>query len=189
MYLKLYFRFMNADIQASPLSGCYTITLPQHNDMRGSFVKTFHPKLFSATAHLPVFKEQYYSVSHQNVFRGMHFQLPPFDVVKLVYCSQGMVYDFVADLRKTSPTYGHCHRFELSGEHPTMVVIPSGMAHGFLTRSQSATLHYMVSEIYNSELDTGIHYSSFSIIDLPFNAHVSLRDQAFVKLSDFNSPF
>ena len=187
MCLKLYIRFMNAEIQASPLSGCYTITLPRHNDLRGSFVKTFHPQLFSAR--LPEFKEQYYSVSHQNVFRGMHFQLPPFDVVKLVYCSQGTVYDFVADLRKTSPTYGHCQRFELSGENPTMVVIPSGMAHGFLTRSQSATLHYMVSEIYNPELDTGIHYSSFNVIDLPHNAQVSPRDQAFVKLSNFKSPF
>lgn len=189
MYIILYIRFMNAEIHASPLSGCYAVTLPQHKDIRGSFVKTFHPDLFLPNSTLPEFKEQYYSVSAKNVFRGLHFQLPPFDVVKLVYCSQGRVIDYVADLRKSSPTYGYCHTFELSGDSPMLIVIPSGLAHGFLTLSESATLHYMVSALYAPEHDSGIHYSSFSTITLPDAVNISPRDQQFVKLSDFNSPF
>ena len=48
-------------------------------DARGSFVKTFHADLFREAGidFAPV--EEFYSVSHAGVLRGMHFQTPPHD--------------------------------------------------------------------------------------------------------------
>ena len=180
---------MNLQKSESIIEGCYTLKLPKQEDQRGFFVKCFHADFFKDSSEMPIIKEQYYSSSHKNVFRGMHFQLPPYDVLKLVFCVQGQVLDFVADLRKNSKTYGQCIHFELSCNNPTLLVIPSGLAHGFLTLSDKAILHYMVSEVYQPEFDSGIHYSSFQSIQLPPTVILSNRDQGFAKLIDFDSPF
>jgi len=53
------------------------------------------------------FKEFYYSVSHRNVIRGMHFQLPPHEHSKLVYVSKGSIVNVVLDLRKIPVLLGN----------------------------------------------------------------------------------
>ena len=75
--------------------GCYEI-LPQiHDDKRGLFVKTFHAPTFKKFGLQVSFKEQYYSTSSKNVIRGLHFQIPPKDHAKLIYCILGEVVDIV----------------------------------------------------------------------------------------------
>ena len=64
------------------------------------------------------FVEDFYSLSHKNVLRGMHFQMPPFDHAKLVYCITGSAMDVVVDLRLSSPTYGHHVVFDLAAKEP-----------------------------------------------------------------------
>ena len=74
--------------------------------MRGRFVKIFHEPSYTALGLETNFAEEYYSVSHKNVIRGLHFQVPPMDHVKMVYCLEGHALDVVLDLRVGSPTYG-----------------------------------------------------------------------------------
>ena len=63
-------------MQQTPLLGAYLIQLPVANDNRGVFVKSFHaPSLAEGGINFDL-KESYYSFSHKNVIRGMHFQLP-----------------------------------------------------------------------------------------------------------------
>ena len=75
------------------------------DDERGVFVKTFNKNRFNELNINFEIRESYFSVSKSKVIRGMHFQLPPYDHVKLVYVPKGAILDVVVDLRKNSPTY------------------------------------------------------------------------------------
>jgi dTDP-4-dehydrorhamnose 3,5-epimerase len=94
--------------------GCYEI-LPQiHDDKRGLFVKTFHAPTFKKFGSQVSFKEQYYSTSSKNVIRGLHFQIPPKDHAKLIYCTFGEVADIVLDMRVGFPSYKNMFQSNLA---------------------------------------------------------------------------
>lgn len=158
-------------------------------DCRGSFVKFVQEDIFAAHGIPTSFAEQYYSVSANNVLRGLHFQTPPHDHYKLVTCIEGDVFDVVVDLRKGSPNYGQHESFELNGANGDSVFVPSGCAHGFYVGSESATVLYNVSTLYAPSHDTGIRWDS---VDVSWPSHtpvLSDRDAAFVPFAEFKTPF
>ncbi|MGF1495720.1 MAG: dTDP-4-dehydrorhamnose 3,5-epimerase [Elainellaceae cyanobacterium] len=177
------------EIQKTPIPGCYEIHPKIFRDDRGSFVKTFHQEVFTSHGLNTTFAEEYYSVSHKNVLRGMHFQLPPMDHTKLVYCVLGKVLDVVVDLRVGSPTYGKCQQFELSADKANLVYIPPGLAHGFYVTSEIAIMMYKVSTVYAPDLDAGIRWDSIAFSWSNENPIISQRDQNFQSFAEFNSPF
>ncbi|MBD1152956.1 dTDP-4-dehydrorhamnose 3,5-epimerase [Pelagibacterales bacterium SAG-MED22] len=176
-------------IKASKLPGCYEILNKVFSDTRGKFVKTFHAPTFKKFGLNTTFKEEYYSISLKYVVRGLHFQLPPHDHVKLVYCVSGNVKDVVVDLRVGSPTYGKHLSIELSSEKGNMVYIPKGMAHGFCGISKTSTLVYKTSTVYSPNKDTGIKWDSVGIFWPKKNIIISERDRSFLTLNEFKSPF
>lgn len=168
---------------------CYELQPSVFKDERGSFVKVFHENIFEDNQLENHFVEEYYSVSRRNVLRGLHFQLPPQDLVKMVYCLEGQVKDVVVDLRFGSPTYGKHRIFDLSAEKANIIYIPSGLAHGFYVTSKKAIMVYKVTTVYSPEHDTGIRWDSVGIDWDCKNPIVSQRDSQFVSFSEFNSPF
>ena len=176
-------------MQQTPLLGAYLIQLPVANDNRGVFVKSFHaPSLAEGGINFDL-KESYYSFSHKNVIRGMHFQLPPHQHAKLVFCQQGAILDVIVDLRRNSPTYGQYFAQELSAQNNLAFYIPEGFAHGFKSLTDGALTYYLVSSAYSREHDTGILYSSIGMYWGIANPILSARDASFLALSDFKSPF
>lgn len=176
-------------INSSHLAGCFEVQPKVFQDERGQFVKTFHIQAFAEYGLETNFSEEYYSISHKNVVRGLHFQLPPMDHVKMVYCVAGEVLDVVIDLRVGSPTYGQYVLFELSSAKANSVYIPKGMAHGFCVRSEQAIMMYKVSTIYSPAHDAGILWNSLNIPWLTKDAVLSARDQNFPTFAQFESPF
>ncbi len=176
-------------IISTKISGCYEIFPVIHKDRRGVFVKTFHYPTFKEFGLNTIFKEEYYSTSYKNVIRGLHFQLPPHDHIKLVYCISGIVKDVVVDLRLDSPTYGKHLSINLSSEIGNMVYIPKGMAHGFCSLSRTSTLVYKASTIYRPDKDTGIKWDSAGIAWPNKDTIVSKRDKLFLTLEEFKTPF
>ncbi|MBT0653785.1 dTDP-4-dehydrorhamnose 3,5-epimerase [Geomobilimonas luticola] len=177
------------DIRETAIPGCYELTPPVFRDERGLFVKTFHEEVFARHNLATRYAEEYYSLSGANVLRGLHFQLPPKDHVKLVTCVAGEVFDVVLDLRADSPTYGRFETFSLSDGRANMLYIPAGLAHGFCVTAAPALMLYKVTSVYSPEHDAGIRWDSAGIpwpIDRPV---VSARDAGFVPLSAFESPF
>jgi dTDP-4-dehydrorhamnose 3,5-epimerase len=168
---------------------CYELQPSVFHDERGSFVKVFHENIFEDNQLETHFVEEYYSVSRRNVLRGLQFQLPPQDLVKMVYCVEGQVKDVVVDLRIGSPTYGKYKIFDLSAEKANIIYIPSGLAHGFYVTSEKAIMVYKVTTVYSPEYDTGIRWNSVGIDWDCKNPIVSQRDSQFVSFSEFNSPF
>jgi len=159
------------------------------SDERGEFVKTYNEEAFYKAGLKFNIAEQYFSISKKNTIRGMHFQLPPYEHSKLVYCIEGEVLDVVVDLRKGSPTYGKFDCFNLTAVKRNILYIPVGLAHGFSTLSDHATMVYNVSTTYHKEVDAGIHINSFGYDWKIDNPILSERDKSFIPLSDFDSPF
>lgn len=176
-------------IRETKIAGCYEILPKIFQDERGRFVKTFHQDIFSSYHLATNFAEEYYSYSYRNVLRGLHFQIPPRDHTKIVYCVHGAVIDAVVDLRINSPTYGEWETFDLNHETANIIYIPVGLAHGFYVTSETAILIYKVSTVYSQGHDTGIHWNSAGIPWPSQNPIISKRDSQFVSLADFDSPF
>ncbi len=178
------------EIRATKISGCYELSpIVFHKDYRGSFVKTFHKDVFSKHGLETNFVEEYYSVSVQNVLRGLHFQTPPADPNKLVYCPLGRIMDVIVDVRVGSPSYGQFEVFDLSAENGKMVYLEPGLAHGFYVLSETAMVMYKISQLYAPENDTGIRWDSVGIPWPSNNPILSQRDKEFLPLAEFKNPF
>lgn len=176
-------------VEQTFILGCYQIFPEVKKDNRGNFVKTFHKGIFEKYGLVTEFAEEYYSVSHKGVLRGMHFQTPPHEHFKLVYCLAGTVLDAIVDLREGSPTYKKFATFELSAEQGNLLYIAPGIAHGFYALTDDAIMQYKVSTVYAPEHDGGIRWNSTGV-DWPNSAPIiSDRDCTFPSIADFQSPF
>jgi dTDP-4-dehydrorhamnose 3,5-epimerase len=177
------------EFRNSAIPGCVEIQPHVFDDERGRFVKIFHEGLFAERGLCTGFAEEFYSRSHRGVIRGLHFQVPPQDHVKLVYCVEGRVLDVVVDLRCASATFGQHALFELSAAKANAVYIPRGLAHGFFTFSDEATVVYKVSTVHSPQYDAGIRWDSVGIEWPVSDPIVSIRDAALPAMADFDSPF
>jgi dTDP-4-dehydrorhamnose 3,5-epimerase len=177
------------EFSETTLPGCFLIQSRVFRDHRGGFVKTYHKEWFQKAGLSLELSEEFYSVSTKRVLRGLHFQLPPRDHVKFVYCPSGAVLDAVVDLRKGSPTFGKFATFQISEDEGNALFIPSGFAHGFFTLSEKAILVYKTSTVHSPEHDAGILWSSVGIPWPTEEPVLSVRDQKFAAFSDFVSPF
>ena len=176
-------------IRETSIPGCIEIQPIVREDFRGSFVKVFQEPEFRKLGLETNFREEYYTTSQRNVIRGMHFQTPPFDHVKLIYCTDGSVFDVAVDIRRNSPHFGRFTSIQLSKENGNAIYIPRGFAHGFFVTSASATLVYKVSAVHSPEHDQGILWNS---LDIPWPSErplISDRDRKLPRLVDFDSPF
>lgn len=177
------------ELKQSPLAGCFEVQFKLFEDDRGRFVKVFHSETFKKIGLQTDFKEEYFSVSKKGVVRGLHFQTPPHDHDKFVYCTDGSVVDVVLDLRKDSSTFGKWADFHLDASKANGVYIPKGMAHGFCVTSDSATLVYKVSTVYAPKNDEGLLWNSIGYEWPIASPIISSRDASFKKLADFETPF
>ncbi len=174
----------------SPLPGCYLIEARRFGDVRGDFTKVVHATTYRELGLHTEFPEVFYSSSRVGVVRGLHFQVPPADHVKLVICVAGRVHDAVMDLRRGSPTYGQHYSVPLRADQPHLLYVPVGLAHGFLAVEEPALMLYFVSTEHSPEHDRGLRWDSAGIewpLERP--AVVSDRDAAFPTWAEFETPF
>ncbi len=173
----------------SKILDCVELFPDIFKDDRGSFIKTFHKSAFEDFGLDFEFCEEYYSRSYKNIIRGLHFQIPPMDHSKLVYCIEGAVFDVIVDLRVGSPTFGMFDTFNLNAETANILYIPRGIAHGFCSEAEISTMIYKTSTLHDPSFDTGILWNSIDIPWPTINPIVSERDKQFISFKDFKSPF
>jgi dTDP-4-dehydrorhamnose 3,5-epimerase len=171
------------------LPGCFLVEFPIFRDHRGMFVKSFQRSAFEQHGLDCDFTESFYTESGENVLRGMHFQLPPADHAKLVYCMSGAIHDIALDLRVGSPTYGQHEAYDLSAEYNNAAYLPRGMAHGFFVRSAPAVVVYEVTSEHSPQHDTGIRWDSFGAAWPQSAPLISVRDEGLIPFAQFESPF
>jgi dTDP-4-dehydrorhamnose 3,5-epimerase len=172
-----------------PFSGCYQVQPRVFQDVRGRFVKPLVISQLRALGLRTDFVEQYHSTSASGVIRGMHFQTPPHEHAKLVYCAAGAVTDVLLDLRRLSPTYGRAITLPLTAQSGNALYLAAGIAHGFVATLEPALMIYNVTSEYASEHDSGVRWDSFGFdwgVTAPL---ISVRDRNFPALADIDSPF
>jgi len=167
------------NVMPSEFNDLYVLEYSSFKDNRGEFVKTIHKEAFIENKLVWNFAESFYSVSHKNVFRGIHFQYPPNDHEKLVYVVKGAIIDIVLDLRFDSNTFGKFFTIELSDKNRKGIYIGNGFGHGFLSLEEDTVVEYHTSTIQSKECEGGVKWDSFGF-EMPIeNFIISQRDDTF----------
>lgn len=144
---------------STPLEGLLIIEPKVFLDERGFFYESFNESLMIEHGIKGPFIQDNQSVSHKNVLRGLHFQVPPHQQGKLIRVVNGSVLDIVVDIRKNSPSYGKHFSLELNARENKMLWIPEGFAHGFIALEDHTVFLYKVTQYYNPASESGIIYN------------------------------
>jgi dTDP-4-dehydrorhamnose 3,5-epimerase len=123
--------------------GCKILDLYKFTDLRGKFIRIADSKNLPSDFHL-----NQVSISHNPkkfTLRGLHFQRSLSDEYKLISVLSGTIFDVLVDLRNDSETYLKHSTFVFSEKDYKALLIPPGIAHGFLTLKKNTTVHYSMS--------------------------------------------
>ena len=126
-------------------------------DARGFFMESYNEKAMEEAGIREHFVQDNHSFSSRNVVRGLHYQVRPQG--KLVRAVVGEILDVVVDLRRSSPTFGQWEGHILSEANKRMLWVPSGFAHGFHVRSESAHVLYKATNFYDPESERTIAWN------------------------------
>lgn len=148
-------------ITPGPLSGLLIIEPKVFSDSRGYFFEVFKEEQFTPHG-IPSFKQDNVSYSQGNVLRGLHYQKPK-PQGKLIWVTQGTVWDVVVDIRRSSPTFGQWFNITLSAENHVQLYIPPGFAHGFCVLSEAALFHYKCTDYYSPGSEHGLAWNDKSL--------------------------
>lgn len=144
-------------INHTKLKGVILITPKKHEDNRGFFSETFSKKKIKEFENLEFVQDNQSLSLQKHIFRGLHYQIPPYAQDKLVRVIKGSILDFVLDIRKSSNTFGQLESFKLSSDNFNQIFIPKGFAHGFLTLEDNTETIYKVTNYYSPKHDFGIN--------------------------------
>jgi dTDP-4-dehydrorhamnose 3,5-epimerase len=148
------------------LNGAYIMEIEKHSDERGFFSRSWCNKeledhgLNSGLAQANIG----FSLK-KGTLRGLHYQVHPYEEVKVVRCTMGAIFDVIVDLRPDSPTYKQWISVELNSENRKMIYVPEGFAQGYITLNDNTEICYNTSQFYSPEFARGVRYDdpSFSI--------------------------
>jgi dTDP-4-dehydrorhamnose 3,5-epimerase len=170
------------------LPGAYVIEPEPIEDERGFFARILDREELAAHGLENAFVQ--WSISHNDLagtLRGMHFQLPPHDEVKLVRVTSGALYDVIVDLRPDSPAFKRWTAVELTAKNRLALYIPKGFAHGFQTLEDATEVFYAISAFYEPSAAGGVRWDDPSLgIEWPPNDRriISEKDRSW---PDFTS--
>lgn len=157
-------------------------------DERGFFSRLFCADTFleqGLCADYPQWSASFNSC--RGTLRGLHFQAPPHEEIKLVSCTRGAVFDVAVDVRPGSRSRGKWVGLELSADNRSILYIPAGFAHGFQTLCDDAEVRYQISERYRPEAARGVRWDDPDLaIAWPHTDQrlMSGRDRALPRLRD-----
>jgi dTDP-4-dehydrorhamnose 3,5-epimerase len=179
------------EIRNTPFDGLHVIQPKVWGDDRGHFFESYSAAAFKAAGLPTDFVQDNQSLSASGILRGLHFQAPPFTQGKMVRVISGAVLDVVVDIRKSSATYGQHFKIELSAENKTMLWVPAGFAHGFLTLQDDTIFVYKVTGLYHKESEGGLLWNDAELgIDWGVtDPLLSDKDLAQPTWADFETPF
>jgi dTDP-4-dehydrorhamnose 3,5-epimerase len=143
----------------TPVVGAYVIDVNRIGDERGFFGRLWCEKEFADHGLVSHIKQSNIGFSPLlGTLRGLHYQMPPYQEVKIVRCTRGAVYDVVVDLRADSPSFKRWYGLELNPGNASMLYVPEGCATGYLTLRDESEIYYHTSEFYAPQHATGVKY-------------------------------
>lgn len=139
-------------VEASDIEGVEVRRLQVHEDERGAFVE-----LMRASSSSWDFRQSNLSRSVEGVLRGLHFHRRQADLWLLL---EGQIQVVLVDLRRRN--HLESASIHLSAGHPETLLIPPGVAHGFLALTDCRLL-YWVSEEFDGSDEYGIRWNDPAI--------------------------
>ena len=168
------------------LPGAFIIQIQKLEDERGYFARTFCQNEFRDHGLNPSLAQCNISYNRKkSTLRGMHFQAPPRAEAKLVQCLRGSIYDVIIDLRADSPTFLKHAGVVLAAQEHTMIYVPEGFAHGFITLEDDTEVFYQMSEFYAPGFARGFLWNdpAFAIVWPAQPLVISERDTGYPNFS------
>lgn len=164
--------------------GVYLVELEPICDERGFFARSWCKEEFEKHGlHGELVQSNISYNKKAGTLRGMHYQAPPYEEIKMVRVTRGEIYDVIIDLRPESLTYMQWASFELTAEQKNMLYIPKGFAHGFQTLDEDTEVWYQMSQSFHPEAARGIHYN-----DPQFSIHWLLNPPPVISKKDLSYP-
>lgn len=159
-------------------------------DARGFFSELYSRQTFSEQGFTAEFVQDNCSLSGYGVLRGMHYQIEPNGMGKLIQVIQGSIFDVAVDIRRGSPTFGQWVGQVLSAENRVALWVPVGFAHGFLSLEDDTLVFYKCTTIHAPQAERAFRYNDPAVgIDWPFEPKLVSRKDAEAPLlaeADYN---
>jgi len=162
------------------IKGAWLIEPTPMRDDRGHFLRTFCADEFAKVGLETDFVQRSASFNaRRGTLRGLHFQAGAHAETKIVRCVRGAVFDVLVDLRPDEPTFGKFFHAELRPDRATMLYIPKGCAHGFLTLENASEVYYEITPAYRPQASAGVFWNDPALaIPWPFPpVMISAKDQ------------
>jgi dTDP-4-dehydrorhamnose 3,5-epimerase len=172
------------EIQDLPLKDAKVLKLKRHYDNRGWFTEMFRQSWLDEAGIKNNFIFDYVSYnSHTATLRGMHSQNSSAPQAKLVTVLNGSIQDVLVDARIDSPTYGQTCSIVISKDEPSIVYVPRGFYHGFITLDPEAYVAYRVDAYHTSSAECGIMWN-----DPQLKVHWTMNDTMTISQRDTSHP-
>ena len=173
--------------ETTDIPGAWVVKPEPYEDARGRFRRVYCTEEFSR-AGIP-FQIQQTNISENTsrlTLRGFHYRNEWLPEVKFLTCIRGRVYNVIADLRRSSPSFGKSVALELSQQNGWGVYLPHGCAHAFMTLDDDTAIQYYHSSVYKGGADRGLRYNDpFLKVGWPHSPEIiSEKDQSY---SDFDT--
>ena len=182
---------MKVEIRSTEISDVLEVRTGRVADDRGFFAETHSAEMWRQAGFEEVFVQDNLSKSCRGTLRGMHFQIAPRAMGKLVRCVQGAIFDVAVDLRAGSESYGRWVGRELTGEGDVSLWVPVGFAHGFLALEDETLVHYKCTDMHAPETERALHYADPDVgIEWPIEPTiVTQKDADAPGLADVEAKF
>jgi dTDP-4-dehydrorhamnose 3,5-epimerase len=144
----------------TPITGAWLVAPDARADERGFFARVWGRDEFEALGLRADFVQCNNSLSRlKGTLRGLHYQIPPHSEAKLIRCVAGRIFDVMVDVRPGSATWGRWFGAELTAENRSLVYVPEGCAHGYLSLEDESEIIYMATAPYVAEAERGIRWN------------------------------
>lgn len=167
------------------IDGVLLITPARHQDDRGFFSEVYNRRRLDGLGIEDEFVQDNHSLSKDvGTVRGLHFQIDPHPIAKLVRVIRGSVWDVAVDLRRGSATFGQHVSATLSAANWAQMYVPVGFAHGFCTLEPDTEVAYKVTDYWAPEVDKGVAWDDPDLA-LPWPVD---HDEAMLSDKDRDQP-
>lgn len=168
---------------ARAIAGVGQFTFNPHVDERGVFQRIWDRNTAESLGMSDVVQVSISMNPVMSTLRGLHMLQLEEQEIKSICCVTGKIQDVLVDMRSDSATY--MQHMSIPLEAGMGVVIPPGVAHGYLTLTSDVTVAYGMSSAYRFEKEVGFNWKDprlgISWNDKP--KIISLKDDSFPFLS------
>ena len=166
------------EIEPLGIDGAWVMRPRQFEDDRGVFLEWIRQgPVVEATGAEFSLAQANMSVSRRGTIRGIHFSVATPGQAKYVVCASGAIRDVVVDVRVGSPTFGQWRDVRLDDKDRSCLLISPGLGHAFQALSDSATVVYLCSTVYDPP-------SEKAVTPLDFALGLDWQDVGSVTVSD-----